>query len=327
MVVVNPADICDESVYDTILEACREGSASSYILGVRVAEYFPGGYLVVDGDNCILRIVEKPRRGEEPSDIVNVVVHLHRDARALFLSLTKVRGDGSDAYEQALQGMIDEGHRLKHIEYDGFWCPIKCPWHLLDAMDYFLDQSPGGIASSASISEKATIEGNVIIDENVRVLENAVVRGPCYIGKNSVIGNSALIRDRSHIGADCVVGFSTEIKHAYIGDGCWFHSNYIGDSVISDRCSFGAGTVTANFRLDEEMVAVKSADETMDTGRDKLGTMVGAGSKTGINVSIMPGVRIGPNSVVGPHVMLGRDLGPSRMILTDGDNRIIEKEI
>ena len=327
MIVVNPGDVFEESAYAAVLEARRSGSASSYILGTRATEYFPGGYLVVDEEEEILHIVEKPRRGEEPSNVINIVVHLHRDAKALFRCLAKVKGRGCDAYEQALESMINDGHKLKLVEYGGFWGPIKYPWHLLDAMEYFLDQGPGGIASSAIISEKATIAGDVTIAENVRVLENAVIRGPCYIGKNSIIGNNVLIRDRSHIGADCVVGFSTEIKHSYIGDGCWFHHNYIGDSIIADRCSFGAGTVTANLRLDEEEVTIESDGKTLDTGLDKLGTIVGADSKIGINVSIMPGVRIGPNSVVGPHVMLRRDLGPGRMILFESNNKIIEREI
>jgi len=327
MIIVNPGDIFEESAYAAILEAWRGGSASSYILGARVKQYFPGGYLMVDEEKEILHIVEKPGKGEEPSDVVNIVVHLHRDVPALFRNLAKVSGSGFDAYEQALQSMIKEGHRLKLVEYDGFWGPIKYPWHILDAMEYFLDQVPGSIASSAIISEKATIEGDVTIDENVRVLESAVIRGPCYIGKKSIIGNNVLIRDHSHIGADCAVGFSTEIKHSYIGDGCWFHLNYIGDSIIADRCSFGAGTVTANLRLNEGNIAIEGDGKTLDTGLDKLGTIVGADSKTGVNVSIMPGVRIGPNSVVGPHVMLQRDLGPRRMMLLDNANRIIEREI
>jgi NDP-sugar pyrophosphorylase family protein len=327
LIIVNPGDIFEESAYAAVLEAQKDGSASSYILGTSVKEYFPGGYLVVDDEKEIFNIVEKPKRGEEPSNLVNIVVHLHRDARVLFRCLAKVKGTGFDAYEQALAGMINEGHKMKLVEYGGFWGPIKYPWHLLAAMEYFLDQSRGGIASSAIISEKAIIEGHVTIDENVRVLENAVIRGPCYIGKNSVIGNNVLIRDRSHIGADCVVGFSTEIKHSYIGDGCWFHRNYIGDSIIADRCSFGAGTVTANFRFDEREVAMESNGNTSDTGLDKLGAIVGADSKIGINVSIMPGVRIGPNAIVGPHVMLQRDLGPNRAILLGNGNRLIEREV
>jgi len=55
--------------------------------------------------------------------------------------------------------------------------------------------------------------------------------------------------------------------------------------------------------------------------------MVGAGSKTGVNVSIMPGVRIGPHSIVGPHVLLSRDLEPNTMLLLDSDNRPVKKSL
>ena len=88
-----------------------------------------------------------------------------------------------------------------------------------------------------------------------------MIKGPCYIGRGSIIGNGALIRDFAHLGKRCVVGFGTEIKHSYIGNDCWFHMNYIGDSVVGSRCSFGAGTVTANLRFDEGEVMVKVADE------------------------------------------------------------------
>lgn len=326
IIVVNPGDVFEESAYAAILEARKSGSASSYILGARVKDYFPGGYLVVDERKEVHHIVEKPGRGEEPSDVVNIVVHLHTDAKVLFQCLGKVESKRDDAYEQALEGMIKKGHKFKLVEYRDFWGPIKYPWHIFAIMEHFLDASKGSIAQGAKISEKATIEGDVIIDENVRVLENAVIRGPCYIGKNSVIGNNVLIRDRSHIGADCVVGFATEIKHSYIGDGCWFHRNYIGDSIIADRCSFGAGTITANLRFDEGEVTLECGDETLETGLDKLGAIIGADSRTGINVSIMPGVRIGPNSIVGPHVMLTHDLEPNRMILLDTHNRVIQRE-
>lgn len=326
-IVVGPSDVFAESGYRNVLAESSGGSASAYLLGARVDRYFPGGYLVVDEINKVRRIVEKPGEGAEPSNVVNIVVHLHSDARALFQHMAKVADTGSDAYEQALQSMIDDGHDIKLVEYGDNWHPIKYPWHLLDAMEYFLDRTPQRIAPSATISDKATIEGKAILDDNVRVLENAVVRGPCYVGRNTVVGNNALIRDGSHIGADCVIGYSTEIKHSYVGDGCWLHHNYIGDSVIGDGCSFGAGTVTANLRFDEGDISVHDNGGTVDTGLAKLGAIVGAGSKTGVNVSIMPGVRIGPYSVVGPHVLLSRDLEPNTMLLLDGDNRLAKKRL
>ncbi|MFU8796581.1 MAG: hypothetical protein ACNA7X_04725, partial [Dehalococcoidia bacterium] len=184
-------------------------------------------------------------------------------------------------------------------------------------MEHFLDHAGAYVAPSARISERACVEGKVILGENVRVLENAVVRGPAYIGPNSIIGNNALVRDYTHIGSNSVIGYCTEVKHSYIGDNCWFHSNYVGDSIIDDDCSLGAGTVLANFRLDEGNISVKVGDSPVDTGYDKLGAMMGRGCRVGINASLMPGVRVGADCFVGPHVCLRDDLPPHKMVLAE----------
>jgi len=221
---------------------------------------------------------------------------------------------------------VKAGHKIKVVPYKDFWAPIKYPWHTFKVMEYFLDNAQPCIASSARISEKATIEGGVILSENVRVLENAVIRGPVYVGANSIIGNSALVRDYSHIGANSVIGYSTEVKHSYIGDNCWFHSNYVGDSIIDDNCSLGSGTVLANFRLDEGNIQIKVGDNIVDTGYDKLGAIVGRGCRIGVNASLMPGVRVGPDSVVGPQVCLHHDLQPNKMVLLASRHQVTDNK-
>jgi bifunctional UDP-N-acetylglucosamine pyrophosphorylase/glucosamine-1-phosphate N-acetyltransferase len=120
-----------------------------------------------------------------------------------------------------------------------------------------------------------------------------------------------------------VVGYGTEIKHSYINDNCWFHKNYFGDSVVGNGCSFGAGTITANLRLDEACISVKSGDEKIDTGLNKLGAFIGSGVRTGINVSLMPGVRLGERCFVGPHVYLTHDLPTGKMALAENIYRVI----
>jgi len=325
--VVNPNDVFDSSAYTRLIRERKKSSALSYLLGYEVKEHFPGGYLVVGQRNELKQIVEKPRRGEEPSNLVNILVHLHTDAKKLLEYTRKVQTTKDDVYECALDNIVSEGGKIRVVPYDNFWAAIKYPWHIFAVVRHFLDRSKAEISPSAHISSKATIDGKVIIGDNVRVLENAVIRGPVYIGANSIIGNNALVREYSHIGADCVVGYSTEVKGSYIGDGCWFHSSYIGDSIIAEGCSFGAGTVLANFRFDEKNISVKIGDEVIDTGLDKLGAIVGSNSKTGINASIMPGMRIGPYSFVGSHVCLVRDLGPNKMILLEPHYKVVEREI
>jgi NDP-sugar pyrophosphorylase family protein len=315
LLVVNPNDVFSSSAYTKILNEAAKDSASSYILGYQVQKYFPGGYLQVNSQNELLHIVEKPNHGEEPSNLVNILIHCHSNSEELLRYIEAVQTTRDDVYECALDSMVKAGHKIKVIPYNDFWAPIKYPWHIFRVMEYFLDSAQPCIAPSARISDKATVEGKVILGDNVKVLENAVIRGPVYIGANSFIGNNALVRDYSHIGSNSVIGYSTEVKHSYVGDNCWSHSNYIGDSIVDDDCSLGAGTVLANFKLDEGNIKIKIGDSLVDTGYDKLGAIVGRGCRIGINASLMPGVRVGPGSLVGPQVCLNKNLGANKRVL------------
>jgi len=324
IILVNPNDLFESSAYTAVLAACRDNSADSCILGYKVRDYFPGGYLVIDEQNYLKHIVEKPEAGKQPSNLVNIMVHLHTNPEKLLEHIKKVRTTRDDAYECGLDNMAQDQQRITVAPYDGFWQAIKYPWHIFKVVKYFLDRSKPYISPSAHISQRALVEGKVIIGDNVRVLENAVIRGPAYIGPNSVIGNNVLVRDYSHIGANCVVGYATEMKTSYIGNNCWFHSNYIGDSIIGDGCSFGAGTVLANVRFDKGAIKVRVLGELLNTGQDKLGAIIGSNSRTGINASVMPGIKIGSNSFVGPHVCLAQDLQCDKIILAESGYRIMD---
>ncbi len=309
VLVQSSDDIVGASAYLSLLDNKNGGSAVSYLLGYKVNDYFPGGYLVVDDSGNLKHIVEKPGRGKEPSQLVNILTHLHTEPKQLLRYAERVKTTGDDVYERAIGIMAKEGYNIRVVLYAGFWLPVKYPWHLLALVRRFLERSAGYVAPSARISEKATVEGKVIIMDEARVLENAVIKGPVFIGRGSVIGTGSLVRDYTHIGQNCVVGYTTEIKGSYIGDNCWFHKSYVGDSIISDGCSLGAGTVLANLRFDEENIKIRVGEELVDTGLEHLGAIIGEGCKTGANSSVMPGVRIGANSVVGSGVCLAKDLG------------------
>jgi len=327
ILVVNPNDVFDQSAFLSIMNEYNKNGAVSYLLGYKVNDYFPGGYMEIKENNELKNIVEKPGKGNEPSNLVNIMLHIHTDTDKLFSCLKQVKTAEDNVYEMAIGLMAKAGDKVKVVDYDGTWFAIKYPWHITALAEHFLGQAESYISPTAKISDRAIIDGKVIIEDGVKVLENAVVRGPCYIGKNSIIGNNVLVRDGCHIGDDCVVGHSTEIKHSYIDDGCWFHSNYVGDSILGKGCSLGAGTVTANWRFDEKNVAIKVGSDVVDTNQGKFGTIMGEGCKTGINVSIMPGVRIGANALVGPHVNLVEDLEPNKLIVTETRNKAINRNM
>jgi bifunctional UDP-N-acetylglucosamine pyrophosphorylase/glucosamine-1-phosphate N-acetyltransferase len=60
-------------------------------------------------------------------------------------------------------------------------------------------------------------------------------------------------------------------------------------------------------------------DKLVDTGRRKLGAVIGDNVKTGINALLMPGVKVGNDSWVGPNFMVERDLPANTIVLLKQD--------
>ena len=94
--------------------------------------------------------------------------------------------------------------------------------------------------------------------------------------------------------------------------------NYVGDSIVGAHCNLGAGTITANWRFDEKDISVLVNGQLVKTENDKLGAIIGDYCRTGINVCLMPGVKVGPNSIIFPGICLTEDVDSNTMLkLTD----------
>jgi UDP-N-acetylglucosamine diphosphorylase / glucose-1-phosphate thymidylyltransferase / UDP-N-acetylgalactosamine diphosphorylase / glucosamine-1-phosphate N-acetyltransferase / galactosamine-1-phosphate N-acetyltransferase len=323
VLIVSSNDVVDASAYELMREAYQPGDAESYLLGKKVERYFPGGYLEVDGEGHISNIVEKPGEGNEPSDLVNLVIHLHKDPQRLIKYLEEAKSDSDDLYEVALANMIGDGLTMKAVSYDGFWQPIKFPWHIDEVFRHFFALAEKGVADSAQIDERAVVDGDVIIGENVRIFAGAIVKGPCYLGAGTVVASNALVRD-SHLGSACVIGYSTEVARSYLGNDVWTHSNYIGDSVIGSNVSFGAGAVTGNLRLDEGEVIVKGDGREFTTGKSKFGAIIGSNVRVGVNTSIMPGVKIFEDCFIGAGIVVPHNIEPESFVRGDWKLKISE---
>ncbi len=304
ILIVNAEDVVEDTLYEMVSKEIKKGDA--YVAAKQVDEYFDGGYLQMS-QNKLLKIIEKPGAGKEPSNLINLVFHFFPNADHLIERISSVTTSRDDQYERALD-QYAKAFPVSVIAYDGFWSPIKYPWHVLDVHEYLLKENlKPGKGRGVQIRNNVSIEGSVYIGNNVRIFENTKIVGPAYIGDNSIIGNNNIIRE-SYIGENCVTGFNTDITRSYIGAGCWFHSNYIGDSILEGNVSMGSGSVLANLRLDEGKIFSSVRDIKMPTHRTKLGAMIGKDVRIGVNTSIMPGIKVGSNSCIGAGIVLDTDL-------------------
>jgi len=156
----------------------------------------------------------------------------------------------------------------------------------------------------------------VTVAETARVRSGTYVEGPAFIDEKSDIGPNCYIRPCTSIGKNVRIGNACEIKNSVVMDNTHIgHLSYIGDSVIGEGCNLGAGTVTANYRLDAGTIKMRVKDTVLDSGRRKLGVVLGDGVKAGINALFMPGVKAGKDSWVGPNVIVHRDLPAKAVVL------------
>ena len=133
-----------------------------------------------------------------------------------------------------------------------------------------------------------------------------------------IVGHNALVRG-AYIGRKAVIGFGSEVARSYIAEGVELHHNYVGDSVMDRESAMGYGAVTANYRLDGKTVPMFAGNDRLDTGRMKLGLIFGAHARLGVNVSTMPGVKIGANAIIGPNLRVTRDVPEGMRVLNENE--------
>ncbi|MFA5249578.1 MAG: sugar phosphate nucleotidyltransferase [Candidatus Paceibacterota bacterium] len=309
---------CGDIIKEMADKSINSGS-KTVLLGQKTQNTWLYGIARLDGER-ISGIVEKPQKGKEPSDIRIVGIYLLEDK--IFDHFGKTESL-NDLEETLSLYMKDNDSRIVIVPDGRQELSLKYPWHLFAVRNYLFDKYLTGpkISSTACVDETAVIKGNVLIGENVKVLEGAVIKGPCYIGDNSIIGNNSVVREYCDLEEGAVAGAFSEVTRTIFQSDVHVHSGYFGDSIFDTGCRVGAGTVTANARLDRGEIKAKvqrqaggeKRTEMTGTGLDSLGIIAGKNSKIGINVSLMPGRTIGKNCTVGPGTVLMENL-------QDGEN-------
>lgn len=249
----------------------------------------PEKFGVLDIENGLVKnIDEKP---EQPKgNLVNTGLYLLDKKVCEALKKIPLSPRGEYELTDALRMMIENGLEIKPFILSR-WVTITYPWHILDANQMILDQFGS------------------FIGKNVEIRSGAYIEHPVAIGDNATLGPNCFIRKYSVIGKGCKVGNAVEIKNSIIMDNTFVsHLSYVGDSIVGRNCNIAAGTIFANLRLDENRIGMSLNGKTIDSGRGKLGGIVGDNVKFGVNCVIMPGKKIWPNIMVPPCRIIDKDL-------------------
>lgn len=173
----------------------------------------------------------------------------------------------------------------------------KTPWGALAQISAWICEI-GAALDPAEYEERSP---QVWVHRSARIAPTAYLGAPCIVGPETEVRHCAFVRGSALIGAGCVVGNSTEIKNAILFDHVQVpHYNYIGDSILGYGAHLGAGAVTSNVRSDKRPVVVHGLAGDVETGRKKVGALVGDGVEIGCNSVLNPGTVIGRRTSVYP---------------------------
>jgi bifunctional UDP-N-acetylglucosamine pyrophosphorylase/glucosamine-1-phosphate N-acetyltransferase len=301
-------------VIKTVLEGhIKEKPAVSMgIVEVERPEHY--GIVKLEGDN-VIDILEKPKTGEAPTNLANAGIYAFSQEIFEEIRKTSPSPRGELEITSTLKLLIEGKKKILGLRIpSNDWFDIGRPWDLLEANKWALSRMTPRI--NGMIEDSVHLIGLVTVAEGARVRSGAYVEGPAFIGQDSDIGPNCYIRPYTHIGRHAHIGNACEVKNSIIMDRTKIgHLSYVGDSVICEDCNLGAGTVIANYRFDAKPVKMMVKDEVLDTGRVKLGVILGDNIKTGINATLMPGVKIGNNCWIGPNVIVYRDVPPNTRVV------------
>jgi UDP-N-acetylglucosamine diphosphorylase/glucosamine-1-phosphate N-acetyltransferase len=298
----------------TVMKAHEEKKPAVSMAVVQVSRPEHYGIVKLEG-NSIIDIVEKPKPSEAPTNLANAGIYLFSTEIFEKIRQTPLSSRNELEITDTLKLILREKRQIFAVTIPlQDWLDIGRPWDLLEANKWALSRMTPVI--NGEIEDNVHLIGAVTVGEGTRIRSGAYIEGPTFIDENSDIGPNCYIRRYTHVGKNVHIGNACEIKNSIIMDATKIgHLSYVGDSVVGEDCNFGAGTVIANYRFDAKPVKMTVKEEVVYTGKVKLGVFLGDHVKTGINTSLMPGVKVGNNCWVGPNVVLYRDLPPNKRIV------------
>ena len=184
------------------------------------------------------------------------------------------------------------------------------------------------ISSTAIIHPNVTLGQDVVVEDfciiglpfqgmkKVQTIigSGSIIRAGTYIyagnqiGKNFQTGNKANIRELNQIGDNVSIGTHSVIEHHIsIGNNVRIHSQvFVPEySTLENDCWIGPNAVLTNARFPKH-VSVK----------DELkGPLIGNNAKIGANATILPGIKIGKNSLIGAGCVVTKHVNSETIVV------------
>lgn len=190
------------------------------------------GVVVCDKEYHITSFQEKPKKGEELSNLVNTGIYIFEPE---ILDLIPA-GEFYDFGSQLFPLLVEKKIPFYGYKMDAYWCDIGSlsQYHQAnrDALAHMVKLD---IKPSFYNAKNIKISGDVLIGEDTTFGDNVIINGPCIIGNNCHIGDGSIIDDVV-IWHNVRIGKNAHLSSCVVGNECYLYDNVIiaDGAILSD---------------------------------------------------------------------------------------------
>jgi mannose-1-phosphate guanylyltransferase len=247
-------DIYTDLDLGAMLGAHRRAAAELSIALVRVDDPSAYGVVALDGEGWITRFVEKPRREEAPSDLINAGVWLFEPS-----AVRRIAAGRFSMVEQELFPELASARRLLGHTAPCYWMDAGTPQRYLQlhrdlltgrvisplalrehpAWPGLVPDTPAGAPDAGGaapvVDASAAFSGPVVLGAGTRLGAGARIEGPASLGDGVQLEAGAVVAD-SVLWAHCRVEARAQVSGSVLAAGC-----VVGAGAALSGCVLGDG--------------------------------------------------------------------------------------
>ena len=231
---------------------------------------------------------------------------------------------------ETLHQWLGSGGEIRAVQAERSVIDINKPWDFLEAnrlsaqvqneslKENILDEGASidpsariegfvRLGKGSLIGPGVTVYGNLTVGEGSTLTDGAFVEESVVVGDGCQIWRGALVGPRTVIGHGCNVGHGAEFEGVMLPESYSYHYGEFWG--ILGRCSdLGAATVCGTLRFDDGQTLHRIKGRKETPRYHSNATYLGDYVRTGVNAILMPGVKVGPYSLIGAGVLLSGDV-------------------
>ncbi|MCK6629704.1 MAG: glucose-1-phosphate thymidylyltransferase [Anaerolineae bacterium] len=160
-------------------------SYNSQIVLTQVEQPQQYGVAQLDDQGQIIKLIEKPK--EPPSNLALVGIYMF-DAH-IFEAVNAIKPSWRGELEitDAIQWLVDRGHKVHAYIHRGWWIDTGKPMDMLEANSRVLEELKPAV--EGYVDRDSEVDSRVTVESGAEII-NSVVRGPAIIGKDTRIVNA-----------------------------------------------------------------------------------------------------------------------------------------